>query len=199
MKTDSKKLNSNNIKRLVLTAVLIGLATALSMLKIWQMPLGGSVTLLSMLPIALISIEYGVVWGLSGAFIYSLLQMGLSIAKVLSWGLAPAAVVGTVLLDYILAYTVLGFSGMFRKKGVPGICIGVFIAVLLRFVCHLLSGAIIFDIWMPDDWANPFIYSFCYNGLYMLPELVLTMLGAVLLFKTPSFNKLMSSNMEYRR
>ncbi len=195
-KTNSKKTTSINIKRLVLTAVLIGLATALSMLKIWQMPLGGSVPITSMLSIALISIEYGIVWGLSGAFIYSILQMMLSIANVLSWGLSPVAVIGTVLLDYILAYTVLGFSGIFRKKGIPGICIGVFIAILARFICHLISGAVIFDIWLPDGWANPFIYSFCYNGLYMLPELVLTMLGAVLLFKVPSFNKLMGNNME---
>ena len=195
-KTDSKKQTSIDIKRLVLTAVLIALATGLSMIKIWQMPLGGSVTLLSMLPIALISIEYGVAWGITGAFISSLVQMMLSIAKVLSWGLSPAAIVGTVLLDYILAYTVIGFSGIFRKKGTPGICIGVFIAILARFVCHLTSGTIIFDIWLPDGWANPFIYSLCYNGLYMLPELVLTMLGAVLLFKAPGFNKLVSNNME---
>ena len=191
-----KNQTNTNIKRMVLTAVLIGLGTALSLIKIWKMPLGGSVTLLSMLPIALISIEYGVGWGLTGAFIYSLIQMGLDLAEVLSWGLSPIAIVGTILLDYVLAYTSIGLAGMFRKKGIAGICAGVFIALFLRFVFHLISGTVIFDIWMPEGWANPFIYSVCYNGLYMLPELVLTMAGSIILFKTPSFNKLVFSNLE---
>lgn len=192
MKTNT----STNVKRLVLTAMLIALGTALSLVKIWQMPLGGSVTLLSMLPIALISIEYGIGWGLAGAFIYSLLQMGLDLGAVLSWGLSPVAIIGTILLDYILAYTSIGLAGLFRKKGIAGICAGVFIALCLRFVFHLISGTVIFDIWMPEGWANPFIYSVCYNGLYMLPELILTMAGSVALFKAPSFNKLVSSNLE---
>ena len=59
-----------NIKRLVLTAVMIALAVVLSMVKIFKMPLGGSVTLLSMLPIALISVEYGISWGLTASFAY---------------------------------------------------------------------------------------------------------------------------------
>lgn len=187
---------STNIKRMVLTAVLIGLGTALSLIKIWQMPLGGSITLLSMLPIALISIEYGVGWGLTGAFIYSIIQMLLDIAAVFSWGLSPAAIAGTIVLDYILAYTSIGLAGLFRKKGIPGICGGVFLALFLRFVFHVISGTVIFDIWMPEGWNNAFIYSICYNGLYMLPETILTMIGSVILFKTPSFNKLVMSNLE---
>ena len=196
MKTNTNTNKNTNIKRLVLTGILIGLGTALSLVKIWQMPLGGSITLLSMLPIALISIEYGVGWGLTGAFIYSLIQMGLDLAAVLSWGLSPVAIVGTILLDYVLAYTSIGLAGLFRKKGVGGVCAGVFIALFMRFVFHLISGTVIFDIWMPEGWANPFIYSVCYNGLYMLPEMVLTMAGAVILFKTPSFSRLVASNLE---
>ena len=185
---------NTNIKRLVLTAVLIGLGTVLSLVKIWQMPLGGSITLLSMLPIALISIEYGVGWGLCGAFVYSLAQLFLDLGAVLSWGLTPVALVGTFALDYILAFTSIGLSGIFRKKGVGGICAGVFIALFMRFVFHLISGTVIFGIWMPEGWSSPFIYSVCYNGLYMLPEMVLTMIGSIIVFKTPAFTKLLSGN-----
>lgn len=196
----SKATNTNNtstnIRRLVLTAVLIGLGVALSFVRIWQMPLGGEITLLSMLPIALISIEYGIGWGLTGAFVYSLIRMFMELSMVFSWGLSPAAIVGTILLDYILAFTSLGLAGMFRKKGVVGICAGVFIALFMRFVFHLVSGTIIFAVWMPEGWSNPFLYAVCYNGLFMLPELVLTMAGAVALFKIPSFNKLVYSNLE---
>ena len=120
--------------------MLIALATVLSMIKIWQMPLGGSVTLLSMLPVTLIAIEYGVGWGLGGAFVCSLIQTALSFSKVLSWGLSPLAVVGCLLFDYAIAFTVLGFAGLFRKKGVPGICAGVATALVLRFICHIVSG-----------------------------------------------------------
>lgn len=185
-----------NIKRLTLTAILLALGSALSLVKIWQMPLGGSITLLSMLPIALISIEYGIGWGLTSAFAYSLIQMALDLPAVLSWGLSPTAIVGTIALDYILAFSAIGLSGIFRKKKVIGICAGVFIALCLRFICHVISGTIIFDIWMPEGWSNPFWYSICYNGAFMLPEVIMTIVGTVVLFKVPHFNKLVESNLE---
>lgn len=185
-----------NVKRLVLTSILLALGSALSLVKIWQMPLGGSITLLSMLPIALISIEYGIGWGLTSAFTYSLIQMALDLPAVLSWGLSPTAVFGTVALDYILAFTALGLAGLFRRKKVLGICIGVFIALCLRFICHVISGTIIFDIWMPDGWSSPLWYSICYNGAFMLPETIITIIGTVVLFKLPHFNKLVESNLE---
>ena len=189
----SQMERKTNIKRLVLTAIMIALATVLGMVKVIQMPLGGSVTLLSMLPIALISVEYGIKWGLTASFANALVQTGLSIAKVFSWGLSPLAVVGTIVFDYMLAYFVIGLSGMFRKKGIWGICIGIAIAITLRFICHVITGALIFDIWMPEEWSNPWLYSVCYNGLYMLPEMVFTMIGTVILFKLPQFNKLISA------
>ena len=121
--------------------------------------------------------------------------MGLDMAEFFSWGLSPMAIVGTIALDYILAYSAIGISGVFRKKGVVGICIGIALALVLRFIFHVISGTIIFDIWMPEEWNNPLLYSVCYNGLYMLPELLFTMIGTVVLFKIPQFNKLVETNM----
>ncbi len=191
-----KKNEKVNTIRLALTALLLALGAALSMVKVFEMPLGGSITLCSMLPVTLISIEYGLGWGLSSAFIYSIVQFGLSFGAVFGWGLSPAAVVGCILIDYILAYTSLGFAGLFRKKGTVGICIGIFIALLFRYIFHIISGTIIFDIWMPEEWSSPLLYSICYNGAYMLPEFIITMVVAVLLFKAPQFNKLVESNLE---
>lgn len=193
---DEKRSSKVTTKRLVVTAILLSLASALSLVKIWEMPLGGSVTLCSMLPITLIAIEYGTKWGLESAFVYGLIQFGLTFGSVFGWGLSPAAVIGCILLDYILAFTMLGFAGLFRKKGTVGICIGVVLALALRFACHVLSGVIIFDIWMPEEWSSPLLYSLCYNGAFMLPELIITMAAAVLLFRTPHFNKLIMSNLE---
>ena len=184
-----KKQNTNT-KRMVLTALCISLATVLSMVKVWKMPLGGSVTLLSMLPIAMLSIEYGIKWGLSSAFLYSVFQFFLDFGEVLSWGLTPAILIGTIIFDYLLAYTALGISGVFRSKGLKGICSGILISLLIRFTSHIISGTILFANWCPEGW-NALIYSICYNGAYMLPEMIATMIGASVMFKLPQINKLM--------
>ncbi len=197
LEKSASSAKKTNVKRLVLSAILIGMATVLSLIKVYQLPLGGSITLLSMLPIALISIEYGIKWGLVSSFTYSLIQFGLGIGEGLfGWGLTPLALIGCIALDYILAYSSLGVAGIFRKKGTPGIIAGVALAVVMRFVFHLLSGALIFDIWMPEEWSNPWLYSLVYNGSYMLPELVFTMIGSVALFKAPQFAKIVESNLE---
>lgn len=195
--TTVKSKKKSSTERLVVTAVLIGLATALSMITLYKLPMGGSITLLSMLPIIIISVKYGVGWGLTGAFAYSLIQLGLDIGNGLfAWGLSPIGIVGSIFLDDIIAYTVLGFSGMFRKKGVPGICAGVFITVFVKFICHFVSGGLIFGSFAPDIFSNGWIYSLAYNGSYMLPELIFTMIGSVILFKTPQFAKLVENKTE---
>lgn len=181
-------MKNQNVRQLTSGAILIALATVLSVIPFIQMPLGGKLTPFSMVPIILFSLMYGAGKGLAVSFVYSLIQLALSIAGVLTWGLTPASLVGTIVLDYILAYSVLGVAGLFRRKGMIGIIGGVILACALRFACHFLSGAIIFDIWC--EWNNAWIYSLCYNGLYMLPETVLTVVGAVLLFRVPQIKKL---------
>lgn len=185
--------NKQNTQRMVVSAVLIGLASALSMVKVYTLPLGGSITLLSMLPIAMIAIQYGTKWGLVSSFLYSLIQLGMGISEVLSWGLTPAVLVGSIVFDYLLAFTLLGFSGLFRKKGVVGICAGIGLSLFGRFICHFISGAILFVSWCPEGW-NPVWYSICYNGSYMLPEMIFTMIAASILFKLPQVKKIMAGD-----
>ncbi len=175
---------------MTVSAVMLAMAFGLSFLKIWELPMGGSVTLLSMLPIAFIAITYGTRWGLVVAFIYSLLQLATGISDVLSWGVSAQAVIGSAIFDYLVAFTVLGLSGLFRKKGTIGIMAGVFMAVALRFVCHLISGVFIFSSFAPEG-MSPLWYSLTYNGTFMLPEAVFTMVGAALVFTVPQMKKLM--------
>lgn len=174
---------------LVECAVMVALATVLSMIKVYQMPLGGSVTALSMLPVCLFALRWGIGWGLLAGGLHAVIQMGLDLGAVVGWGLSPVALVGCIVLDYLLAFTVLGLAGVFRKKGKWGMFLGIMLALALRFVCHLASGTLIFDIWLPEGWANPLWYSVCYNGSFMLPELVLTALGAFALLKVPAVFK----------
>ncbi|MBQ9544480.1 MAG: energy-coupled thiamine transporter ThiT [Clostridia bacterium] len=165
--------------------IMVALATGLSFLTLFKLPLGGSVTVLSMLPICMLSIRRGLKWGLIGGFIYSVIQLLIDLSAVLSWGLTPAAVAGCFILDYIVAFTVLGLAGVFRKHGKVGMILGICLALALRFCAHVLSGTIIFDVWMPEEWSSPFIYSICYNGSFMLPELILTCAAAFALVSIP--------------
>lgn len=195
-------MKKENIIRLTETAVFIALAVALSMVKIFKLPLGGSVTLVSMLPICILSFRYGVKWGFFSSFIYSLFQLMLGITTdgILGWGLTPIMLVGCILFDYIIAFTVLGIAGVFKKKGEAGLYAGLTLAFLLRFASHIVSGYFIFA--YLDQWEifgstfvnKPLLYSICYNGTYILPELIITIAVVVVLMRFTAVKKLIFSN-----
>lgn len=189
-----------NKKVLILVegAVMIAMATVLSFIQVFKLPWGGAITLLSMLPIALFSIKRGVKSGLIVAFLYSLIQFGQGIMDGLfGWGLTPGMLIACILLDYILAFTVLGLSGLFRKT-LAGQIAGIALAVILRFVCHFLSGVVIWhsfgQLWEGFYTENTYLYSLVYNGVYMLPELIFTVAGAVALLKLPQTRKFLLSD-----
>ncbi len=195
--TANKTQNNNHskISALVEGAVMVALAAVLSYIRVFHLPWGGSVTLLSMLPIAIYSIKHGVVNGLFAAFVFSLIQLGQgAVDGLFGWGLTPVMLIACIMLDYILPFTVLGLSGMFRKKSTVGWITGTAVAVILRFVMHFLSGVVIWHsvgkLWEDFITDNEYLYSLCYNGAYMLPELIFTLAGAVALFKIPQTRKL---------
>ena len=188
---DNTTLSSHDkIVRLTASGIMIALATVLSLVTIVKMPLGGSLTPVSMLPICMIAIIYGTGWGLGTAFAYALVQLIIDFSSALTWGLSVPALVACFVFDYILAFTVLGFAGLFRKKGTAGILGGVALALLLRYVCHIISGGTVFAVWLPEEWSNPWIYAAAYNGAFMLPELILTCIAAFALSKVPAISKL---------
>ncbi len=173
--------NSKNgyIYKIAVSAIMIALSTVLSMVKVWQMPMGGSITLLSMLPVCMIGILFGTATAILPCVLYGAIQMMLD--GVFGWGLTAGTLVGSIVFDYLLAFGLLCLSGLFRSKGDVGIIAGVAIAVFARFCSHLVSGSIFFQSF--DIFNNPFLYSVAYNGTYMLPELVITVLGAFALAK----------------
>ncbi|HBE14417.1 MAG TPA: proton-coupled thiamine transporter YuaJ [Clostridiales bacterium] len=171
-------------------AIMIALGTGLSMIKIFELPWGGSITLISMLPVCLLAIRYGVFWGLGAAYVYAVLQLLLSVATVMGWGLSTSVLIACLLLDYILAYTVLGFAGMFRKHGKVGIITGVYLAMGLRLLCHIISGVVLFAVCCPEGWS-PLFYSIVYNGAYMVPETIITVLVLVFLASLPQTKRIL--------
>ncbi|MBQ7982504.1 MAG: energy-coupled thiamine transporter ThiT [Clostridia bacterium] len=182
------------LRAMIECAIMVALATVLSTIKLYEAPFGGSVTLLSMLPVSVLSIRLGLKWGITGGFLYARLQMFLDLGKVTSWGLTPAALIGCIIFDYLLAFTVIGLAGLFRKRGRIGMIIGIALAMFLRFCSHLVSGTLIFDIWLPDGWANPFVYSVAYNGAFMLPELIFTVVAVIILTKTAAFRQVLAKS-----
>ena len=196
-----ENIKTKPVYKIAFSAIFIALGVVLSLIKVVPMPLGGSVTLLSMLPIVSISLFYGIYWGLAGAFVYSLIQffLGITIDGLFGWGLTPVALIGTIFLDYIFAYTALGLAGLFRKFGYKGMCVGTALAVLLRGILHFISGVVIFAqfeqfVVFGKSFINrPVLYSFCYNAFYMVPELIFTTIGAILLLQLPQIKKLINT------
>ena len=160
-------------RKLVECAILIAIASVLSMIKLIDLPYGGSVTIASMLPIIIIAYKYGMGWGLSSGLIFAVIQqlMGL---KNLSYGTSWQAVVAIILLDYIIAFTVAGFGGVFRKKiknQNTALVMGIILVSVLRYICHVISGATVWaGLSIPTNAA--LIYSLGYNATYMLPEMI---------------------------
>ena len=179
------------------------------------MPFGGQLTLCAMLPIVMISYRHGVKWGLTAGFGYSLVQMALGadvVAAAFQPGyFGDGTMLGRALImclmDYVLAYTALGLGGCFRsrirKKGVSLMC-GALVAMSCRYLAHIFSGYILFSGWAEwfftqegfPGWGaalvgslSPqllgWVYSIVYNGMYMIPEMILTACAALLIARIP--------------
>lgn len=177
--------------RLTLSAVLIALSAVLSLVRVYDLPLGGSITLLSMLPVCMIGVCFGTRWGLFCSILYAFVQILLDLGKLMGYGMTPTIWLGSLMFDYFIAFGSLGLAGIFREKGTGGICAGVCVSLLIRFVSHFISGVILFAEFAPEGW-NVSLYSLCYNGSYMLPEMILTVLGGILLFRLPQMRKMIS-------
>ncbi|MBR5529166.1 MAG: energy-coupled thiamine transporter ThiT [Oscillospiraceae bacterium] len=205
-------------KRITESAMLLAVAIVLELVSkmfIPEMPFGGQITLVSMLPVVLISYRHGVKWGLVTGVAYAMLEMALG-AKTVAAAFQPGYFGDGVMimnalimctLDYVVAFTVLGLGGCFRNRiknpGVGLMC-GSLVALGARYVTHIASGYILFSGWA--EWfftqegfpawgaslvANlssemlGLVYSVVYNGMYMIPEMVITAVVALLLSRVP--------------
>ena len=181
-----KKLTT---RKLVESALIIAIATVLSLIK-FDLPFGGGVTVVSMLPLVLCSHRWGWKWGVVTAFMYSVLQLILGLDNV-GYATSFVMALGVVFLDYIIAYTVIGLSGVFDGplgKTRASVAVGIAVTFVLRFICHLITGAWIWGEWMPEEFmgmtmTSPWFYSFLYNGWYMLAELVVTEIVAMVIYQ----------------
>jgi len=154
------------LRRLVETAIMVAAAVALSYVKIWEMPQGGSVTLGSMVPILLIALRHGTGWGVTAGVLTGVLQYMLD-----PYFYHPIQ----VLLDYPIAFGALGLAGLAKGRSRAVAAWLGSIAIAGRFVAHVLSGVVFFGDLAPAG-QSPWVYSIIYNGTYLLPEAVLSAL-----------------------
>lgn len=152
-----------SIKQLTVSALCLALAFVLSNVKLFKLPMGGSVTFFSMFFITFIGYLYGPRVSLSAAFAYGLLQMIVD-PYIIS--------VPQLLCDYILAFTALGVAGFFFEKK-NGMVVGYLAGIFGRFVFSSLSGIIFFADYAPEN-MNPIVYSVLYNGSYIAAEGIIT-------------------------
>ena len=205
-------------KRITESAMLLAVAIVLELISkmfIPEMPFGGQITLVSMLPVVLISYRHGVKWGLAAGVAYALIEMAIG-AKTVAAAFQPGyfgdetMIVNALImcvLDYVVAFAVLGLGGCFRNKmenrGVALMC-GSLLAVGARYVAHIASGYILFSGWAEwfftqegfPAWGGQLVaslnpemlgltYSVVYNGMYMIPEMVITAVVSLLLARIP--------------
>ena len=209
---------TSKTRRLTESAMLLALAIVLELLSkmfIPEMPFGGQITLVSMLPVVLISYRHGVKWGICAGVAYALLEMAIGTKTVMAAfqpgyfgdGVLIANALIMCILDYVVAFTVLGLGGMFRNKiQNPGVALmtGSLVALGARYVTHIASGYILFAgyaEWFFTQKGFPawgaslveslspellgFVYSVVYNGMYMIPEMIITAVVSLLLARIP--------------
>ena len=159
-------------------AILIALALILGLLKLYEFPNGGAVSL-EMLPLFLFCVRWGVGKGLLACLAFSVLQI--FVQSAVGWGWV------SMLLDYIVAFTVIAFAGLARGRK-NGIFWGTVIGSLCRFLVHFISGITVYRIVAPTKllgttWDNPWLYSAVYNGTYMGIDMILCLVVFALLMK----------------
>ncbi len=214
-------------KRLTMSAMMIAIATVLAfvcgLIPFLHLPFGGGFTVASMLPIVIISYMYGIRWGLFSSFVYSVVQilmdlmLGIGGSVILPLFLPQSedfmgytAGIFILLLDYFVAYTVLGLGGIFRNRirsKTLALCVGVVVALSLRYLAHIVSGYIFYGAWAEWFFSQEgfalgemildalsgqllaLVYSIVYNGLYMIPEIVVTTIAATVVSRIPQIRK----------
>ena len=160
----AKNTNSHlRVRMLCEGAMMVALAQVLSYIKLMELPNGGSLTP-AMFPIILFAVRWGLTPGLMAGFTFGLLQLIFDGAYAWGWQ--------SMLLDYLVAFTPLGLAGLFKG----------------RFVVHYISGVTIYKILAPTEFmkwtfTSPSAYSLVYNGSYMLPNTIIALVIAAVLYK----------------
>ena len=193
----AKSSNKEKILAIAVGGVVLALAFVLSKITIFEMPMGGSVTPASTLPIIVYGMAFGPVWGFIVAIAYSILQL----IDGLKWFVSPFQ----MFLDYVIGYAALGITGFaglkaserykiknplfrFRRAGLIRAYIFTVIAFVVRWIASVASGVIFYAEYAADaGYNNALIYSMVYNGSFLAVDLAICLVVLlVLIIAIPS-------------
>ncbi len=166
-------MKKQNTWMLVEASMMIALSVILGeFVKIFEMPMGGSVTLGGMVPLFLFAFRWGGKQGMIAGAVYGMLDLLIGYST-----MHPAAII----LDYPLAFSMIGLAGLFRRTP-AGYISGILTGVIGRFICHVVSGVIFYASYAPEGQA-PLVYSILYNGTFLGPELVITIILTLVILR----------------
>lgn len=177
-----KDRKTDHTRSIVFAAVCITLSFALSYIRLFKLPQGGSVTLASLVPLMIYSYMFGVRKGIFAGLIYGVLQ-----AIQDPWIIHPVQ----FLLDYPIAFAAIGVAGMFRNlkvfAGKPQIAfgIGAVVASVLRYLSHVISGIFAFSVYAPEGFSAV-AWGFLYNT-FVFADILIAIVAGVLLFSSKFF------------
>lgn len=167
-------MNRPNVRMLAEAGMTLALAVILSeFVKLFEMPMGGSVTLGGMVPLFLFAFRWGGKKGMLVGAVFGILDLLIGGF----YSMHPIAII----LDYPLAFSVLGLAGFFKKSTIGHIG-GIFTGIFARFICHVASGVLFYASYAPEGQA-PLVYSIVYNGPYLWMELLITLTLALIILK----------------
>ena len=168
------RLSAIGARVLAEAAVFIALTIVLKdvLPPIYEMPQGGAVTIAGLVPLIWFALRRGVKYGVFAGFVYGIIHVFL-----------PGAYVMHPLqgfLDYLLAFAALGLAGIFKKTPIFGVAVG----IIARFLCSFAAGIIYFTSFSIDG----VIGSAIYNGVYLIPEFIITAVVISILLKKRLLN-----------
>jgi len=177
-------VNKTKVKTMAECSLMLAIATLLSIVVVYQLPFGGSITLCSMAPLLYVAFHYPLKWSVLTSLAFGLLQVLIAFFPPPAQNLLSFT--GVILLDYLLAYGALGIAGLLSRPfgGVKGMLVGGSLSIVGRFLCHFISGIIIWGVYAPEG-QSAAQYSLIYNGSFMIGEGILSMAALIAFAKIP--------------
>ena len=209
--------------KLVTSAMMIALGTAVSLvceyIPFLNLPFGGTITFASLLPLVIIGYLYGPGWGFGSAFVYAIMQMAVgfrTVGALFTPGsdsfMGIGVAFGVILLDYLLAFTSVGISSLFRgiRRPAGAIVLGTAAGLLACYFFHTVSGMLFYGAWAEwfftetvfgelavgkwilerfSGFGLAAVYSLVYNGCYMIPEILITMVCGAAVASMPQIQE----------
>ena len=195
-----KSNTGKSLRILTECAILVALSTVLSVFKLFEMPYGGSITLASLVPLVVLAYRHGVKYAVPSSLAASLIQALLGL-KNFSYFTTWQSIVALLIFDYVIAFAIFGLAGIFRKViKVQSLSMitGALFASVVRYACHVISGATIWaGLSIPTEAA--LLYSLSYNATYMVPETIILVLTAAYLGTALDFRRDTPTRMKSKR